>query len=472
MSPPCARCAETESLLTAPPGEPAEARHGRAADLRRRAAGPARRRPTTWPAGSAWCATRGWHPFTVLWCVDYIEQARAVLDGRVPRGREPQPAAPASCLDRVVEDRAHGIGRALWRDIGCAAVRVGARRAARCTSSPGRVRIADARAADGARASACASSPSPRAPSRSPPSSRAMHTEPFAADRPPVLRDARVGRPGGASADRRRVRRARDLPQRRLGPDRPERRIRLHLPTAADERRLTVPPYGRSYFELVRRSFQRRCEDAALAPKKAGDPSAPDPTASARTAPGRPPASPEVGRVRRGAAHRARADRLDQEGPAAGRSARSTSCSCSTAPTSPAACARSWRRRPSPCRSSSFPERSTAMSSDSDLGPAKPMPAKRRGREDHGRGAQPQHGRSLGARGGARDLLRGRRRRPPPRPTPSSASTPPPSKIPPPTTAEGRARSAPAAERRQFLSRLRREARYQQTSPAASTTAR
>ena len=38
------------------------------------------------------------------------------------------------------------------------------------------------------------------------------------------------------------------------GKRHPDRRIRLHLPTAADERRLAVPPYGLSYFELVRRA--------------------------------------------------------------------------------------------------------------------------------------------------------------------------------------------------------------------------
>jgi hypothetical protein len=42
------------------------------------------------------------------------------------------------------------------------------------------------------------------------------------------------------------------------GPARPERSIRLHLPTARDEKRLAVAPYGLSYFELVRRAFQCR----------------------------------------------------------------------------------------------------------------------------------------------------------------------------------------------------------------------
>ena len=52
------------------------------------------------------------------------------------------------------------------------------------------------------------------------------------------------------------------------GARHPDRRIRLHLPTAEDERRLAVPPYGLSYFELVRRAFHRRSrvrEEEALA---------------------------------------------------------------------------------------------------------------------------------------------------------------------------------------------------------------
>jgi hypothetical protein len=39
------------------------------------------------------------------------------------------------------------------------------------------------------------------------------------------------------------------------GPGSP-RRLRVHLPSAYDEARLAVPPYGRSYFELVARAFR------------------------------------------------------------------------------------------------------------------------------------------------------------------------------------------------------------------------
>ena len=64
----------------------------------------------------------GWYPFTVLWCVDYVEQARAVLEGVFAEAGK-RAGGPGPRLDRVVEELAHGIGRALWRDIGRAAER-------------------------------------------------------------------------------------------------------------------------------------------------------------------------------------------------------------------------------------------------------------------------------------------------------------------------------------------------------------
>ncbi len=68
------------------------------------------------------CQTARWHPFTVLWCVDYVEQVQAVLDG-VLREAATQTGQPGAALDRLVETRAHGIGRAVWRDIRRAADR-------------------------------------------------------------------------------------------------------------------------------------------------------------------------------------------------------------------------------------------------------------------------------------------------------------------------------------------------------------
>ena len=78
--------------------------------------------PTTSPAGSARCSDAGWYPFTVLWCVDYVEQVRTVLEGVFAEAGK-RAGGPGPRLDRVVEELAHGIGRALWRDIGRAAER-------------------------------------------------------------------------------------------------------------------------------------------------------------------------------------------------------------------------------------------------------------------------------------------------------------------------------------------------------------
>ena len=72
----------------------------------------------------------------------------------------------------------------------------------------------------------------------------------------------------------------------------------VHLPNARDEKRLAVPPYGRSYFELVRRAFQPARRDRGPG---GGD---------------RPSAAPQdrgrgrLGRLARRAADRARAHRL------------------------------------------------------------------------------------------------------------------------------------------------------------------
>ena len=61
-----------------------------------------------------------WHPFTVLWCVDYVDRSRAVLEGVLAEAMT-RAGKPGPQFDRAVEDSAHGVGRALWRDIRCAA---------------------------------------------------------------------------------------------------------------------------------------------------------------------------------------------------------------------------------------------------------------------------------------------------------------------------------------------------------------
>ena len=108
------------------------------------------------------------------------------------------------------------------------------------------------------------------------------------------------------------------------GPARPDRRIRLHLPKARDEKRLAVPPYSRSYFELVRRAFQRRGEDDALEEGGARRQAADAEVGHRR----------QVGRLEERAPHRAGADRAGRRAPRPAPRARSASSSFSTGRTS------------------------------------------------------------------------------------------------------------------------------------------
>jgi hypothetical protein len=201
----------------------------------------------------------GWYPFTVLWCVDYVEQARAILDG-VFREAEAQAGGPGARLDRLVEEKAHGVGRALWRDIGCAAER--AARAGGPLHDLVRAGAALARARPGFGVRIVAESEGAVAVAAL---LRAMQTEPFAAEAGPffeMLQSVDLVAPPLTAAEHAAL--AMYL-NAGWGPAHPERRIRLHLPKVHDEKRLAVPPYSRSYFELVARAFHRRGEDEALA---------------------------------------------------------------------------------------------------------------------------------------------------------------------------------------------------------------
>jgi hypothetical protein len=166
----------------------------------------------------------------------------------------------------VVEELAHGIGRALWRDIHRAArraarpngplhdlARAGAGLAARRPDFGLRI-VAES---EGAIALAALL--------------RAMRTEPFAAEAPPffaMLESVDLVAPPLSAREFRAL--ARDLDAGWTAA-RPGRRLFVHLPDARDERRLAVPPYGLSWFELVRRAFAGR---------PAGPP--PDPAAQPR----------------------------------------------------------------------------------------------------------------------------------------------------------------------------------------------
>ena len=116
---------------SSPPADPEETRApprrerpkplptGVLADLRRRPRRPEGRGRARRPLEAAG-ARRGWHPFTVLWCVDYVDRSRAVLEGVFAEAMT-RAGNPGPQFDRAVEDSAHGVGRALWRDIRCAA---------------------------------------------------------------------------------------------------------------------------------------------------------------------------------------------------------------------------------------------------------------------------------------------------------------------------------------------------------------
>jgi hypothetical protein len=191
--------------------------------------------------------------------VDYVDQALNVLAGVFSEAQK-RAGGPGPRLDKVVEEMAHGIGRALWRDIG---------RAAELSARPG------GPLHDLARAGAALAASRPGFGLRIVAESEgafavaallsAMRTEAFAAEAGPffeMLQSVDLVAPPLNDAEYAAL--AMYL-NAGWGPERPERRIRVHLPNVRDEKRLAVPPYGRSYFELVRRAFQRRGETGAPA---------------------------------------------------------------------------------------------------------------------------------------------------------------------------------------------------------------
>lgn len=194
----------------------------------------------------------GWHPLTVLWCVDYVERARAVLDGVFAEAMT-RAGKPGPQFDRAVETSAHGVGRALWRDIRCAAEH-GARAGGPLFELVrAGVRIADARGGFGVRIVAESEGAFALAallgqltrPETGPEGARFFDMlESVDLVAPPMTESEFHALAFYLNAG--------------WGARHPDRRVRLHVPTAADERRLAVPPYGLSYFELVRRAFHRR----------------------------------------------------------------------------------------------------------------------------------------------------------------------------------------------------------------------
>ncbi len=153
----------------------------------------------------------GWYPFTVLWCVDYVDQALTVLAGVFSEAQK-RAGGPGPRLDKVVEEMAHGIGRALWRDIG---------RAAELSARPG------GPLHDLARAGAALAASRPgfglRIVAEFRGGLRCRCAAQRHADRGlrrrggPLLRDAPERRSRCATAERRRVRRTRHVSECRLG---------------------------------------------------------------------------------------------------------------------------------------------------------------------------------------------------------------------------------------------------------------
>ncbi|MGI9417936.1 MAG: C1 family peptidase [Geminicoccaceae bacterium] len=58
----------------------------------------------------------GVYPINVIWCTDFVEQARIVLEHLFDLSKE-QVGKTGDELDRVIEGKLHGIGRAFWRDV-------------------------------------------------------------------------------------------------------------------------------------------------------------------------------------------------------------------------------------------------------------------------------------------------------------------------------------------------------------------
>ncbi len=191
-----------------------------------------------------------WYPFTVLWCVDYVEQSRTILESVFAEAGK-RAGGPSARLDRVIEDLAHGVGRAIWRDIECAAAK-GARSegplhaltragAELATDRP-EFRLRIVAESEGALALAALLA--------------ALRTEGFASEAAAffaILESVDLIAPPLSLGEHRKL--VSDL-NAGWGPERADRRLRVHLPCARDEKRLAVPPYGLSYFELVSRAFR------------------------------------------------------------------------------------------------------------------------------------------------------------------------------------------------------------------------
>ena len=258
----------------------------------------------------------GWHPFTVLWCVDYVERARAVLDGVFAEAMT-RAGKPGPQFDRAVEATAHGVGRALWRDIGCAAEH-GARHGGPLHELVrAGVRIAEARG--GFRLRIVAESEG----------AFALAALLGVLARPGCDREAQaffdmleVRRSGRAADDRGRARRARALPQRRLGQTAsraPESGCTCRPPRTSGGWRCRPTASPTSSWCAAPSSAARGCARRRRWPAPSGPTAAPPTRGGTSAAPSirsrpAPRGSRPSGTLGRGAAHDPRADRLAREG--------------------------------------------------------------------------------------------------------------------------------------------------------------
>ena len=183
----------------------------------------------------------GWYPFTVLWCVDYVEQGAGRPRRRLRRGgqarRRPRP--PPRPRGRGAAPTASAAPSGATSAAPPSAPRA---RTGRCTTSPAPA-PASRRSAP---ASACASSPSPRAPSRSPRSSAPCGPSPSPPRPAPSSRCSRASTSSRRPSTRREFADLADDLDAGWTAARPDRRLVVHLPDARDEKRLAVPPYGLS----------------------------------------------------------------------------------------------------------------------------------------------------------------------------------------------------------------------------------
>ncbi|MEM6665038.1 MAG: C1 family peptidase [Pseudomonadota bacterium] len=59
---------------------------------------------------------RGLYPFFLFWCTDFVEDTKSVLE-QLFEDAHKRVGEPGPDLDRLIEERVHGLGRAFWRDI-------------------------------------------------------------------------------------------------------------------------------------------------------------------------------------------------------------------------------------------------------------------------------------------------------------------------------------------------------------------